>query len=188
MTPFRISILAILTSLVMMSCSDGAGTPTENATEVEIDASTPEAAEDQTEATADLADAEFSDPLIDKVFQNYLELQSALVNADAGQAATTAGRMAETLTEERAGLRDLARQIADTDDLETQRAHFAELTTEIESLFADAITAGTVYKIHCPMAFDNEGADWFSEVSEVRNPYFGDKMLTCGRVTAEIIN
>ena len=185
---FRFSVLAILSSLAVLSCSDGAGTPTENATEIGIDAATPAAAEDQTEATVDLADAEFSDPLIDKVFQNYLEIQAALVNADAGQAATVAGRMAETLTEERAGLRDLAKQMAGTDDLEIQRARFAELTTEIESLFANAITAGTVYKIHCPMAFDNKGADWFSEVSEIRNPYFGDKMLTCGRVTEEIMN
>ena len=45
---------------------------------------------------------------------------------------------------------------------------------------------GRIYQLHCPMAFDGAGADWFSEVSEVRNPYYGDKMLTCGKVVGEL--
>jgi Cu(I)/Ag(I) efflux system membrane fusion protein len=32
------------------------------------------------------------------------------------------------------------------------------------------------------MAFDNKGAYWLSNVSEIKNPYFGEKMLTCGSV------
>lgn len=32
------------------------------------------------------------------------------------------------------------------------------------------------------MAFNNEGADLFSDSEQVRNPYFGDKMLSCGKV------
>ena len=175
----RIIPLLLFSALGLFACGDGAGSETANATETGIDTPTENVAR---------ADAEFSDPLIDKVFQNYLELQAALVNSDAAQAATTAGNMAETFSADRADLRGLARQIADTDELEAQRAHFAELTTAIEPLLAGAITGGTVYKVHCPMAFDNEGADWFSEVSEVRNPYFGDQMLTCGRVTEEIMN
>ena len=30
------------------------------------------------------------------------------------------------------------------------------------------------------MAFNNEGAYWLSDAEQIRNPYFGDKMLTCG--------
>ena len=40
----------------------------------------------------------------------------------------------------------------------------------------------TFYIQHCPMAFDNEGADWISKEREIRNPYFGDKMMKCGIV------
>jgi Cu(I)/Ag(I) efflux system membrane fusion protein len=40
-----------------------------------------------------------------------------------------------------------------------------------------------VYKEYCPMAFDNKGAYWLSESEEIRNPYFGKSMLTCGEVT-----
>ncbi len=43
-----------------------------------------------------------------------------------------------------------------------------------------------VYRIHCPMAFDNKGADWLSPDDKVLNPYFGDKMLRCGEVVGQI--
>lgn len=39
---------------------------------------------------------------------------------------------------------------------------------------------GKVYQQHCPMAFDNTGANWLSQQSAIRNPYFGDDMLDCG--------
>jgi hypothetical protein len=35
---------------------------------------------------------------------------------------------------------------------------------------------------HCPMAFDNRGAYWISNERQIRNPYFGDAMLECGKV------
>ena len=44
----------------------------------------------------------------------------------------------------------------------------------------------TIYVLHCPMADNNKGADWLSSEKEIRNPYFGSSMLTCGEVTKEI--
>jgi len=44
----------------------------------------------------------------------------------------------------------------------------------------------TIYVQHCPMADNNKGADWLSREKEIRNPYFGSSMLTCGEVTKEI--
>ena len=44
----------------------------------------------------------------------------------------------------------------------------------------------TIYVQHCLMADDNKGADWLSTEQEIRNPYFGDAMLTCGEVVNEI--
>ncbi len=44
----------------------------------------------------------------------------------------------------------------------------------------------TIYVQHCPMADNNKGADWLSTSKEIRNPYFGSSMLTCGKVTKEI--
>jgi hypothetical protein len=39
-----------------------------------------------------------------------------------------------------------------------------------------------VYHQYCPMAFNDEGAYWLSNNSEIMNPYFGNKMLHCGEV------
>ncbi|MGZ0014664.1 efflux RND transporter periplasmic adaptor subunit [Yeosuana sp. AK3] len=43
-----------------------------------------------------------------------------------------------------------------------------------------------LFVIHCPMANNNKGADWLSTSKEVKNPYYGQSMLTCGEVTKEI--
>jgi Cu(I)/Ag(I) efflux system membrane fusion protein len=44
----------------------------------------------------------------------------------------------------------------------------------------------TLYVQFCPMADDNKGANWLSSEEEIRNPYFGESMLTCGEVTSTI--
>ena len=44
----------------------------------------------------------------------------------------------------------------------------------------------TLYIQHCPMANSNKGADWISNSKEIRNPYFGQDMLTCGEVKLKI--
>lgn len=40
----------------------------------------------------------------------------------------------------------------------------------------------TVYREFCPMANNDKGAYWLSNSAEIRNPYFGEKMMTCGEV------
>ena len=47
-------------------------------------------------------------------------------------------------------------------------------------------TGETIYYQYCPMARDNKGAYWLSAVEEIKNPYFGDAMLTCGENKAVI--
>ena len=44
----------------------------------------------------------------------------------------------------------------------------------------------TIYIQHCPMADSNNGAEWLSSEKEIKNPYFGNAMPTCGDVTKEI--
>jgi len=39
-----------------------------------------------------------------------------------------------------------------------------------------------LYEIFCPMAFDNRGASWIQTDKQVKNPYFGARMLDCGEV------
>jgi Cu(I)/Ag(I) efflux system membrane fusion protein len=68
-------------------------------------------------------------------------------------------------------------------DIAKQRTHFAPLSQAFLDLTETfGLTKDKVYKEFCPMAFDNKGAFWLSESSEIRNPYFGAAMLTCGEV------
>ena len=66
---------------------------------------------------------------------------------------------------------------------ERQRLAFSPLSDNVFALLkhVDIKNAG-VYKQFCPMAFNDKGAYWLSEESEIKNPYFGKKMLECGEV------
>ena len=74
-------------------------------------------------------------------------------------------------------------KIASLEDVEAQRAQFDFLSQAlIKAIKVFGIPSDKFYVEHCPMAFDNKGADWLSREKEIQNPYFGDKMLTCGIV------
>lgn len=78
-------------------------------------------------------------------------------------------------------------EILATDDIEVQRTAFSSLSDNLyKAIKAYGLGTGTAYYDFCPMAFNNQGGFWLSDNKEIRNPYFGDKMLTCGRVTEEI--
>ncbi|MDO9276377.1 MAG: efflux RND transporter periplasmic adaptor subunit [Lutibacter sp.] len=44
----------------------------------------------------------------------------------------------------------------------------------------------TLYVQHCPMADGNKGANWLSQFKEIKNPYFGAKMMKCGETKSII--
>ncbi len=75
------------------------------------------------------------------------------------------------------------KKIAESDNVEDQRRQFSFLSDAmIKSIEAFGTEGDTLYVVHCPMAFDSEGADWLSVEKQIRNPYFGDKMMNCGAV------
>jgi len=67
-----------------------------------------------------------------------------------------------------------------------QREHFENLSTDINDLVVLLGTDKTLYKDFCPMAGEGKGAIWLSEFKEIKNPYQGSKMLTCGNVKQQI--
>jgi Cu(I)/Ag(I) efflux system membrane fusion protein len=72
--------------------------------------------------------------------------------------------------------------------VEVQRSHFETLSDNLISAVAYfGVEENTVYKQYCPMAFKDKGAFWLSGEKEIKNPYFGEAMLTCGEVK-EIFN
>ena len=73
-------------------------------------------------------------------------------------------------------------------DIEEKRLAFINLSNEMINIVKVFGAQDTVYIVHCPMADDNKGADWISFENEVLNPYFGDKMLRCGKVKQTIFN
>ncbi len=65
--------------------------------------------------------------------------------------------------------------------LEAKRKEFEIISDAMWSLVRTVKYDGSqVYYQFCPMAFNDKGAYWLSNSQEIRNPYFGDKMLTCG--------
>lgn len=160
------------------------GQEPDNATEVGID--NPAEVEAMHEEMADGYDAVFVDAMTESIFQHYLRLRTALVESDGEEAVAAAKDLTEQLTDEQGQALTAARVITEADNLDAQRAAFADLSEELAPLFSRGIKSGTIYRQHCPMAFDGAGADWISDAKEIRNPYFGDKMLTCGSVVETI--
>jgi Cu(I)/Ag(I) efflux system membrane fusion protein len=79
------------------------------------------------------------------------------------------------------------KEIQASSDIEQQRKAFSALSDSVyKSIKAFGLGGATAYYEYCPMAFDNEGAYWLSDAEQIRNPYFGDKMLTCGSVKEKL--
>ncbi len=71
--------------------------------------------------------------------------------------------------------------IAARQDLAAQRVAFAAFNDAFyDAIETFGLSDGTVYYQYCPMANGDQGAFWMSEIEEIRNPYFGDEMLSCG--------
>ena len=71
--------------------------------------------------------------------------------------------------------------------IEMKRRHFSIVSDNLYKVleaFGNPEIQPLYYQ-YCPMAFDDEGAYWISNEKEIRNPYFGDKMLKCGEVKKE---
>ena len=134
-----------------------------------------------------------------EVVSEYLLLKDHLVKTDtdkAGQAAvsflTKLGAADRNLLtddarlywmEKQRALEDHGQAIGESKDIEMQREQFSFLTEAlVEALTAFGTGKDTLYLQHCPMAFNDEGADWLSSDALIQNPYFGDKMLKCGVV------
>lgn len=122
-------------------------------------------------------------------FENYIALKNALVNTDAAQTKEKAKifmKNIKNVKEINPKINKILKEILEAETIDKQRQSFGDLTSFMENMIAGDIIEGAVFKQFCPMAFKNRGAYWLSNSKEIRNPYFGDKMLKCGRVAEEI--
>jgi Cu(I)/Ag(I) efflux system membrane fusion protein len=160
----------------------------------------PSQIDDSQEHSADHADhaaatrpSEAANSELDSVFDAYFAIQRALSHDQfepgqrAGEALVRAIEASSVVPLD-SGLRESAKRISAAKDMETARAAFESVSNEMMVIAKKAGT-GTRQRVliyHCPMAFDNRGADWMQEKEGVENPYFGASMFNCGSLKESI--
>ena len=140
---------------------------------------------------------------VDEAVNAYLQLKNALT-ADNGNDSATAGKQLHeaVLKLDNASFAADQKKVYDDvkDDIKEhaehistnagkiahQREHFDMLSKDMIDLVKVVKPSQSLYRDHCPMYNDNKGADWLSEVKDIKNPYYGKKMLECGEVKEEI--
>lgn len=136
---------------------------------------------------------------ISLIINNYLELKDALVSDSKENAAKVGKVLVKSLAgfdisafnaEQQKELKDIietakehAEHIAKS-EMDHQREHFKALSTDMIDMVAITGTPNTLYQQFCPMY--DKGSAWLSASKDIKNPYYGSKMLTCGKVQKEI--
>jgi len=141
--------------------------------------------------------------ILTPIIDNYLKLKNALVQ-DNSKTAAKAGKTLfdsfENLDKskiEKSNLKEYneivedamehAEHIGENDDnIEHQREHFEILSTDLSDLIKLLGTDRTLFVDKCPMYNDGKGGKWISETKEIKNPFYGDKMMKCGSVISTI--
>ena len=128
-----------------------------------------------------------------KVINSYLDIKNALVAGDATTAQAKAKSMVTLLstipqkemdaTQRKAWaeysnkLASDAQQIGSQSNVDAKREHFATLSSNFMAILkAFKMNKATLYQQYCPM----KKFYWLSETSAIKNPYYGNAMLTCG--------
>jgi len=125
---------------------------------------------------------------LSQLLASYYNIKNALVTGDAGSAASNASQFLKTVntldykvvSEGNAQIlaKDAGR-ISETKDLQKQREYFANFSTNMAVVAkAFKLSEQPVYLDYCPM----KKASWLSAEKDIKNPYYGSAMLTCGEV------
>ncbi|MFV5699789.1 DUF3347 domain-containing protein [Flavobacterium sp. ZT3R17] len=158
-------------------------------------------AEAQTETTvAAVSQTTFS---INEIVRHYLNLKNALTKDDTEGAANSGKALYATfnsintnsieakLKKEYLDIADDAKEHAEhigdnNGKLEHQREHFVLLSKDVNDLIKTFGTEQKLYQDFCPMADNGKGAIWISETKDIKNPYYGSQMLTCGSMRKQL--
>ncbi|MBD5780613.1 DUF3347 domain-containing protein [Pelagicoccus sp. NFK12] len=120
----------------------------------------------------------------------YFAAQAALASDDLAAAKNAAKSMLKTGEEKGCSLEEgaccateltAATQITEASDIKAARKAFKSWSdTLIAKLDEEGLAEGSAIKMYCPMAFNNMGGAWLQSSKDLRNPYYGSMMLTCG--------
>ena len=131
-----------------------------------------------------------------QLLQSYYDIKNALINSNSTVAASKAGEFRnvvnsidmKALSEPdmnafmplQSKLAEDAKLISETKDIAKQRNCFSNFSSNFYTL-AKAVkhSEAPAYYAYCPM----KKSFWLSNEAAIKNPYFGNAMLTCGKVT-----
>lgn len=136
------------------------------------------------------------------VFESYFEVKDALVKTDGATASAKAITLLTTINEVKmdalpidvhnvwmkvlADLKKDSESISKNKDANKQRIFLDRLSKNVYELLKVSKTASPVYYQFCPMANDGKGANWLSKDSEIKNPYYGSMMMSCGKTVETV--
>ncbi len=135
-----------------------------------------------------LAQDSTSQAQLSQLFTSYYAIKDALVADNAATASAKAEQLVKTLNSIdykvisegniNALLKD-ATSISESGDVKQQRERFARLSDNMSALAKNLkLSDQPVHQAYCPM----KKAYWLSSEKTIKNPYYGNSMLTCGKV------
>ena len=212
MKNLTLSIIAVIMAFVTVSCNQASNKNEQSSKDTTVVSQEHPASHlkgDDTATTPDVSgtpsgqDAEAKNFSIAPIVTDYLSLKNALVSDDDKAAASSGKKLLATLNKvdmkavpadkhkKYMDIADDAKEQAEhigenVGNIHHQREHLASLGEDLKDLIDLFGTSQTLYQDHCPMFNDGKGAVWFSENKEIKNPYYGSKMLTCGKVEKTI--
>ena len=138
-----------------------------------------------------------------EIISGYLKLKNALTKDDTKGAANAGKALYATFNKVNTNAIDpkLKTEYIDISDdakeqaehigdnggkIDHQREHFAMLSKDVNDLIKIFGAKQKLYQDFCPMYNEGKGAIWISESKEIKNPYYGSKMLTCGSMKKQL--
>lgn len=143
-------------------------------------------------STASFGQADTKQPQLSLLLTQYYSIKNALVAGDAVSASSNATAFLKNATavdpkiiseDNIHMLAADAGKIADAKDIKKQREYFSSFSTNMSAVAKVVkLSDEPVYLQYCPM----KKASWLSNEKAIRNPYYGNAMLTCGSVTGTL--
>ncbi|HEY9185564.1 MAG TPA: efflux RND transporter periplasmic adaptor subunit [Salegentibacter sp.] len=160
----------------------------------------PPESEETQETIKEISLSEEEKAKLQPVFINYLNLKDALVEDDFKLAEKKAKELENSLEQlEVSGFKKPAEAVLESYKIQLENNIGGLTSAENISLIRENFDEFSIVMIrmaqslkpfndklyvqHCPMANRDRGADWLSLSDEIRNPYYGSAMLSCGEVT-----
>lgn len=121
----------------------------------------------------------------ESILNQYLKVKEALIKTDnkaANEHAVSLQKSIEITDSfgEKESLLKAVQKMVKATDIEKQRIAFADVSVIMWKMVKNnSEIKDAVYYQYCPM----KKMYWLSKEDEIKNPYYGSKMLTCGNVS-----